>query len=43
MSEKNSRKNIRILQHNYAKSTNTMISYLEFELKNFNIILIQES
>jgi hypothetical protein len=34
---------IKFLQHNCARSTNTMISCLEYDLKKINIICIQES
>ena len=43
MSDRNNQKEIRILQHNCAKSTNTMISCLEYGLtKKIDIVLIQE-
>ena len=43
MRDKNHQKNIWILQHNCAKSTNIMTSCLEFAVKKADIILIQES
>jgi hypothetical protein len=42
MNEQHQQKNIQILQHNCAKSTNAMTSCLKFATKTVDIILIQE-